>query len=180
MKKVLILDGGDVGTESSAIRSALECFGYIVTVFYIGRPQDYFDALGGKLNFDFDYLVICCHGEDGKIIAPVLADEVYLPDECRGALGFDELCGAVAFNNKITVCTGCTTGYGELYRAFTEGGNSFVAPRDYIDGKSCFLFVVTMFYHLSNDVCLKESCELSRAIDSETELFGVYGVDREN
>ena len=90
MKRVLILNGDNVGLQDFAIRNALECFGYIVTTYYIGRPQDYFDIFSGNIKFDYDYLIIGCHGENGKISAPVLDDEIYYPDECRGNLGFEE------------------------------------------------------------------------------------------
>lgn len=50
MKKVLILDDGSVGVENYAIRNVLESFGYLVTIYPIGRPQHYFDVFGKKRN----------------------------------------------------------------------------------------------------------------------------------
>lgn len=176
-KRVLILDACDVGTESAAIRSALECFGYLVTIYYIGRPQDYFDVLGGKEKLDFDYLILSCHGEAGRILVPVLGEEVYHPDECRGNLGYEELCGHVGVQDKTIICTGCTTGSGELYRAFTCRSNAFMAPINYIEGKSGLLFVITLFYHLSSGKSLAESCELARGTDGETGLYRLYPAD---
>ena len=35
-------------------------------MYNIGRPQDYFDVLGGKQNFNYDYLIIGCHGDNGR------------------------------------------------------------------------------------------------------------------
>lgn len=49
IKRVHILNGNGIGLESFAIRSVLEYFGYIVTMYNIGRPQDYFDVLGGNI-----------------------------------------------------------------------------------------------------------------------------------
>ena len=66
MKRVLILNGESTGLESFAIRSVLEYFGYIVIMYNIGRPQDYFDVLCGKQNFNYDYLIIGCHGDNGR------------------------------------------------------------------------------------------------------------------
>ena len=40
MKRVLIINGDGTGLENFAIRSVLECFGYIVIMYNIGRPQD--------------------------------------------------------------------------------------------------------------------------------------------
>lgn len=43
-------------------------------MYNIGRPQDYFDVFGGKLYFNYDYLIIGCHGDGGKIIVPILGE----------------------------------------------------------------------------------------------------------
>lgn len=79
MKRVLILNGEGAALENIAIRSVLEYFGYIVTMYNIGRPQDYFDVFGGKLYFNYDYLIIGCHGDNGRIIVPILGENVYYP-----------------------------------------------------------------------------------------------------
>lgn len=83
MKRVLILNDEGAALENIAIRSVLEYFGYIVIMYNIGRPQDYFDIFGGKQNFNYDYLIIGCHGDGGKIIVPILGENVYYPNECR-------------------------------------------------------------------------------------------------
>ena len=174
MKKVLILDDGSVGVENYAIRNVLESFGYLVIIYPIGRPQHYFDVLGEKEKLDYDYLIIGCHGDNGKIIVPVLGEDIYYPDECRVNLGFEELQEGVTIRNKTVICTGCTTGSGMLYKAFADNNNTFIAPSDYIEGKSGLLFVVNMFYHLSNDVSLEDSYILASKIDSETALYKIY------
>ena len=128
MKKVLILNGESISTENYAIRDVLENFGYIVTIFNIGRPQDYFDILGQKFEFDYDYLIIGCHGEEGKILVPILGDDIYYENECRSNIGSDELKNKVSIKNKVVICTGCTTGSGDLYKPFIENNNIFMAP----------------------------------------------------
>lgn len=100
MKRVLILNGEGAALENIAIRSVLEYFGYIVTMYNIGRPQDYFDVFGGKLYFNYDYLIIGCHGDGGKIIVPVLGENVYYPNECRNNIGYEELQGSVKIKEK--------------------------------------------------------------------------------
>ena len=174
MKRVLILDGGDVGTEDQAIRSVLENFGYIVTTYYIGRPQDYFDIFSEKEKFDYDYLIIGCHGENGKIIVPVLGENIYYQNECRNNIGLAELREAVKIKGKTIICTGCTTDSGELYKAFTNNNNSFIAPAYYIEGKSDLLFVINLFYHLSNNLSLQDSFEMASKTDGETRLYRLF------
>ena len=174
MKKVLILSGEGTTAEDFAMRGVLECFGYLVTLYPIGRPQDYFDVLGEKISLDYDYLIIGCHGDNGKIIVPILGEYVYYPDECRTNLGYAELAGKVKIADKIVICTGCSTGKGELFKAFTECNNTFIAPIDDIEGTSDLLFVIELFYHLSNHKSLKESCALASKTDKETALYKMY------
>ena len=174
MKRVLILNGGGAALENIAIRSVLEYFGYIVTMYNIGRPQDYFDVFGWKQNFNYDYLIIGCHGDGGKIIVPILGENVYYPNECRNNIGYEELRGLVKIKDKTVICTGCTTGAGELYKEFNRNNNTFVAPTDYIEGNGSLLFIVNLFYHLSNGLSFKDSFAIASAIDSETKLYNFY------
>ena len=174
MKRVLILNGGGAALENIAIRSVLEYFGYIVTMYNIGRPQDYFDVFGGKQNFNYDYLIIGCHGDDGKIIVPILGENVYYPNECRNNIGYEELRGLVKIKDKTVICTGCTTGAGELCKEFNRNNNIFVAPTDYIEANSSLMFIVNLFYHLSNGLSFKDSFAIASAIDSETKLYNFY------
>ena len=174
MKRVLILNGNGIGLESFAVRSVLEYFGYIVIMYNIGRPQDYFDIFIGKQNFNYDYLIIGCHGDDGKIIVPILGENVYYPNECRNNIGYEELQGLVKIKDKTVICTGCTTGAGELCKEFNRNNNIFVAPTDYIEANCSLMFIVNLFYHLSNGLSFKDSFAIASAIDSETKLYKIY------
>lgn len=174
MKRVLILNGEGADLEDFAIRNILEYFGYCVIMCHMGRPQDYFDILGEKEKFDFDYLIIGCHGDDGKIVVPILGDDVYYPNECRKNIGFEELQGKLKVRDKTVICTGCSTGTGDLYKAFVQNNNTFIAPSDYIDGNSDLLFVIHLFHHLKNGLNLKESFNLARAMDSEAGPYNIY------
>ena len=174
MKRVLIINGEGAALENIAIRSVLEYFGYIVTMYNIGRPQDYFDIFSGKQNFNYDYLIIGCHGDNGRIIVPILGENVYYPNECRNNIGYEELQGLVKIKDKTVICTGCTTGAGELYKEFNRNNNIFVAPTDYIEGNGSLLFIVNLFYHLSKGSSFKDSFARASSIDSETKLYKIY------
>ena len=174
MKRVLILNGEGAALENIAIRSVLEYFGCIVTIYNIGRPQDYFDVFGREQDSDYDYLVIGCHGDDGKIIVPILGENVYYPNECRNNIGYEELRGLVKIKDKTVICTGCTTGAGELYKEFNRNNNTFVAPTDYIEGNGSLLFIVNLFYHLSKGSNFKDSFARASSIDTETKLYKIY------
>ena len=174
MKRVLILNDEGAALENIAIRSVLEYFGYIVIMYNIGRPQDYFDIFSGKQNFNYDYLIIGCHGDDGKIIVPILGENVYYQNECRNNIGYEELQGLVKIKDKTVICTGCTTGAGELCKEFNRNNNIFVAPTDYIEANNSLMFIVNLFYHLSNGLSFKDSFTRAGSIDGETELYALY------
>ena len=174
MKRVLILNGDGTALENIATRRALEYFYCIATMFNIGRHQDYLDVFCGKRNFNYDYLIIGCHGDDGKIIVPILGENVYYPNECRNNIGYEELQGLVKIRDKTVICTGCTTGAGELCKEFNRNNNIFVAPTDYIEANCSLMFIVNLFYHLSNGLSFKDSFAIASAIDSETKLYKIY------
>lgn len=174
MKRVLILNGDGTALENIATRRALEYFYCIATMFNIGRHQDYLDVFCGKRNFNYDYLIIGCHGDDGKIIVPILGENVYYPNECRNNIGYEELQGLVKIKDKTVICTGCTTGAGELCKEFNRNNNIFVAPTDYIEANCSLMFIVNLFYHLSNGLSFKDSFAIASAIDSETKLYKIY------
>jgi len=54
-------------------------------VKFIGRPNDFIDVLkNNNLCFNFDCVVLSCHGDNGKIKMPVLGDSIYESNEPRG------------------------------------------------------------------------------------------------
>jgi hypothetical protein len=118
IKSILIVAFGNTGSEPEAIRRSLECFDYFVAIKYIGRPNDFIDILNNKLSFNFDCVILSCHGNDCNILMPALADEVYEKDEPKGDFSHSEI---VKYNNlrdKLIINLGCTTGYRETAKAF--------------------------------------------------------------
>ena len=108
------------------------------------------------------------------IIKKIVGDDIYYKDECRNNIGYDELKGSLSVNNKTIIYTGCTTGSGNLYKVFTKNGNVFIAPYDYIDGKSDLLFIVNLFYYLTCNNFLQNSFDLANKIDLETNIYRLY------
>lgn len=173
MKNVLIAAFGDTGNEPEAIRQALERFGYFVAVKYIGRPNDFVDILNNKPSFGFDCIILSCHGEDGNIIMPVLADDVYEKEEPKGDFSHTDI---IKYNNlqeKLIINTGCTTGYKEMSNAFCKNKSVYIAPIDYIDGNATTYFVIKLFYEISQNKMSPYNAYLkAKESDNETALFG--------
>lgn len=171
MKKVLVVAFDNVGTEPIAIRQVLESFVFLVLMKYVGRPKDFIDVLENKIDFDSDYIILSCHGEEGKIIMPTLAHDVYLLDEPKENFSSKEIEKHFKLAGKTIINLGCTTGTSPLMDVFSKNNNIYIAPKDYIEGNSVLFFVVRLFYSLSQNKTLKEAFEESRKYDEETSLF---------
>ncbi len=173
MKNVLIISFGDTGNEAEALRQVLESFGLFVAIKYIGRPNDFADILAGKLPMDADALIFSCHGDDGAFVMPVLGDNVYLPGELRGNFSAKEIKAYLSLENKLILSLGCTTGCKDMSEVFSEN-NTYIAPRDYVEGRSALFFAVKFFYELlQNSRSVKEACLLAKQTDGETDLFEI-------
>ena len=171
MKNILIVAIGDVGNEPEAIRQILERFNYFVGVKYVGRPDDFIEVLLNELPFDPDCIIISCHGDNGKIKMPVLADEVYEADEPRDDFSADLVNKYLKLKGKIIINLGCTTGYKEMLGTFSKD-NTYIAPYDYIDGNAAVFFVIHLFYEMcQNGRTLEEAYTLASGTDNETALF---------
>lgn len=162
---------GDVGNEAQAIRSTLEYFGYRVIYIQIGRPKDFIEVINGKILYnDISILIISCHGDNGKILMPVLSNEVYEVDE--PTVDFDdkmiETYGLL--NGRTVILTGCTLG--RLSESFKKVGSNYVIATDeYIDGNASLIFVLHLFYSLAGGADIKKAFELASSINNETKLF---------
>lgn len=168
MKKVLIVAFNDAGNESQALRQVLELYGFLVLIKYIGRPNDFIDVLEDKVELNADYIIISCHGEDGRIIMPKLHESIYLQDEPKHDFSSTEIEMYIKLSNKIIVNTGCSTGNKNMMDVFSKNNNTYIAPTDYIDGNAVFIFAVNMFYSLSRNIDVFTSFNKARQLDNDT------------
>ena len=171
MKRVLIAAFGDTGNEPEALRQVLESFGCLVLIQYIGRPNDFISVLIGATPFDPDVVILSCHGEDGRIIMPVLDDSIYAANEPKGNLSSDKISKHLKLTKKTIINTGCTTGSADLVGVFGRD-NSYIAPASYIEGNAVLLFMVDFFYQmLQNKYSAYDAWNHAKALDKETAQF---------
>ena len=174
MKNILIVVIGSTSNEPEALRQTFEYFGYFVAVKYIGRPNDFIAVLNGDINFDFDCIVLSCHGENGEIIMPVLGDNVYEPDEPKGNMSSDDIFKYLTLQDKLILNLGCTTGEKDLGNVFSKQ-NTYIAPDDYIEASSALYFSISLFYEMSKDgVCLLDAYKRAKSNDKETKMFRLF------
>lgn len=174
MQKILIINLMDTGNESEALRQTLEYMNFFVGMKNIGRPKDFIDVLSGETPFDPDYIIISCHGDDGKIIMPVLGESVYFENEPRGDFSSEEITQFLNISGKTIISLGCTTGRNAIAAAFSES-NTYIAPQDYIEGNSALFFTIKLFYELTSKQCdIRTAYLAARETDDETRLFCMY------
>jgi len=168
MEIVLIVSFGDVGIEAQALRQVLELYGFSVLIKYIGRPNDFIDVLKDNVESNANYIIISCHGEDGRIIMPKLHESIYLQDEPQSNFSSNEIERYLKLSNKAIISTGCTTGYKNMMDVFSKNNNTYIAPTDYIDGNAVFIFVANMFYLLSKKIDIFTSYNKAKQLDNDT------------
>lgn len=174
-KNILLVDFGDTGNESEAIRQVLERYGYYVLLFPLGRPNDLIQIFKNDIKFfKFDTLILSCHSkEDGKIIMPVLGENIYLKNEPRGNFGAVEIRKYFKLTNKTILNLGCYTGKDKKMVEIFSEHNNYIAPVDVVLGNSALNFVLNLFYYLK-DYELETAYIKASSIDSETKLFKLY------
>ena len=175
-KNVMIAVLNETGNESEVLRQALEYFGFITVVKYIGRPNDFISLLADKSDdFRYKYLIICSHGDNGNFVMPQLSPEIYSEGEPRGNFTPEIISKIIRLENKTVISSGCTTGNEKTASVFSEN-NLYIAPAGYIDGKSAVFFIVRFFYMLAQKGCSPEKAfSTARNTDSETKLFVLRG-----
>lgn len=174
MKNILIVVIGSTGNEPEALRQALEYFGYFVAIKHIGRPNDFISILNGELNFESDCIILSCHGENGKIIMPVLGDDVYEPDEPKNNIASSDIDKYLKLQGKLILNLGCTTGEKTLGEAFSKQ-NTYIAPNDYIEANSALYFAMSFFYEMSKEGAqLLDAYKTAKSNDNETKMFKIF------
>lgn len=143
---IVVLPNADL--EAQAIRATLEWFGCVVTVHWIGTPDDFLKVLGQGESAP-RYLIISGHGDDEKgyylgeyadfIDTSMLRDH-HLPAEA--------IAPVVNLPDCTVISSACAGGVEAMGRAFVHTGQikAYIGCRDYPNGSDMLAFVVNFFY----------------------------------
>ena len=164
---ILLVTIGNTGNESETLRQMLESFGYIVLRINVGRPSDFIYILEDKIEFKYEYMIISCHGDQGKILMDKLDESLYTQDEPRDDFGVFEFNKYLKIRGKIIINTGCTTGNKSLADIITSRKNVYIAPTDYINANSMALFTILFFYNLKKENDIVKAYNLSKSFYKE-------------
>lgn len=162
--------------DSSArlVRDALEEFGIRVDYFPIGQSRHVLAALGGDRPIA-PYVIVSCHGSDGRILLPELGGPVAEAQPFLDALGPEHVREYLRIPGSTVVCTGCDTGTGALAEAFLEAGaGAYFAPTDSPDGHTAFLAVLLLFYELTAGHDLRHAVDRVRTYDNEMSMWKLW------
>ena len=174
---VALVCGPDCDMEVQAIRAALEYFGARVFTYWIGRPNDLIDVLSGNdLYPNTNTIILCFHGEEGRLIMPELEESVYEQGEPKGHFGPEKIRRFARLAGKTVIGTGCSAGNSETAQAFLDSGcEIYIGPNDYPDGNDALMFVLRLFYDLiQNNRSVKEAFQNAKSLDAEMDMFQLY------
>ncbi|WP_067544319.1 hypothetical protein [Nocardia crassostreae] len=167
--EVDLLDIGD--SSARPIRNALEEFGIRVNYFPIGQPRHVTAALGGVRPVA-PYVIIACHGADGRILLPELGGPVAAEQPFIGRLGPKRVRKHLHLAGSTVISTGCETGKSALAQAFLDAGAAaYFAPAKIPDGHSAFFAVLQLFYELTAGRDLRQAAHRVRAYDDEFDMW---------
>ncbi|MCV2491025.1 hypothetical protein OF117_16850 [Geodermatophilus sp. YIM 151500] len=161
----------DVDTgHGPVLRDALEAFGIRVDRTAIGQARHLVAALTGGERAP--YVVLACHGDEGAIVLPELAEEVERWQPFHGRLGPADLRSFARFDGATVIATGCDTGHPDLARAVLDcGAAAYVAPAGGPFGYASLFAPVFLFYELVEGRTLEQAVGRLQAHDRELAMW---------
>ena len=175
-KRIMLLAIED-GNEGYAIRCLAEQLGISVEYYGIGMACDVVDLLNRKQSFDL--VLLCCHGSQGGIAMPELAESLYRDQPFRGPMMPQHVRATLDLTGKKVFSTGCSTGAKEMVEAFLDAGCEwYLAPRDDPDGNAGTVFTVNFLYHhLCRGLDAAQAVAAARREDDESGLYTLFTGD---
>jgi hypothetical protein len=100
-----------------------------------------------------------------------LAEQIYYPDEPRNNFGFNEIDKYLEIKDTCIINAGCSTGVGDMWKAFVKNNNIYIAPNDDIEGDSDLVFIILFFYYQTRGFDIETAYEKASSLDSHTGLY---------
>lgn len=163
MNKISIICLNENSTlETIALRGALEYFGYVPNVHWLGSIDQFKEIVSGKVELA-DVVVFSAHGcEEG----------FYGTDNAVIALKDMK----IQLKDKIVLSLGCVTGSQPFATEFVKGGVAFyIAPPSYPEGNSSLIFALAFLWklQLTNNARLSWK-EASVLLTDEDDKFKIF------
>lgn len=170
--EVDVLNIGD--SDARPLRDALECFGVRVNYFPIGQARHAVAALGGERT-TAPFVILSCHGDEGRILMDELAEEIARFQPFNGDIGPAEVRTHFRFAGSTVICTGCDTGDPELAKSFLDAGAAaYVAPTQAPFGYASVFAPLYLFYELTELRDLDAAVARLRTHDDELAMWQLH------
>lgn len=152
MKNISIICANENSTfETVALRSALEYFGYVPSVHWVGSVDQFKELLVGKTPLA-ELVVLSCHGTAEGFHG---TDNVVIP--------FDKL--TVNLPDTTVLSLGCATGNEAFAKTFIKGGvKNYIAPPSYPEGNSALMFALMFLWQFHEKGDLSKAWQAACAI----------------
>ena len=166
---IVDIDSGD----GDAVRTGLERFGIRTRRTHVGQARHLLAAL--TEDSDAEYLLMLCHGDEGAIVLPELAEEVEQYQPFHGRITPDDLRGFARLDGRVVLATGCETGHPDLAQAFLDAGAAaYVAPTGAPFGYASYFAPISLFYDLTEQRTLEEAVAHLHQRDTELNMWHLY------
>lgn len=163
-----------IGTEGVALRAALEQFQIQVRRFPVGQARHLLKVLSGD-EAAARHVILSCHGDEGGIVLPELAEQFEAMQPVHGVLTAEKLRGRVHLPGRVVIATGCQTGNPELAHAFLDGGcAAYIGPADGPYGDTVVVAMVLLFHELMRGRTLADSMARVRSYDDELSAWQLW------
>ncbi|WP_459547448.1 hypothetical protein [Nocardia sp. X0981] len=156
------------------VRDSLEEFGIRVGYFPIGQSRHVLAALGGDRPIA-PYVIVSCHGSDGRILLPELGGPVAEVQPFLDELEPEHVREYLRIPGSTVICTGCETGDEALAESFLEAGaGAHFAPTGSPDGHAAFVAVLLLCYELTAGHDLGHAVDRVRTYDKEMSMWKLW------
>lgn len=159
--------------EAAPLRGMLELLGVRVRLFPVGQARHLVRALGGEAIAP--YVVLACHGEEGAIVLPELAEEIERFQPVHGRFGPGDVRRFARLPGSLVIANGCDTGTRELADAFlAAGASAYLAPDGAPFGYASAFAPLLVFYELTEGRTLAQAVARLRAHDAELAMWRLF------
>lgn len=158
-----IVQGYEMADTVHAIRSSLETMKIGVNVWRLANERNVRRVLGGT-DVDAPFLVVAMHGDSGRLL---LAPGSSTPG-FTSSFTMDEVRSMLHVHDKVVIGMGCASGTPEWADVYMGAGAiDYVAPSGAPFAHAAPLFVIVLFYALTQGRDLADAVELARGLDGE-------------
>ncbi|MFH9423742.1 hypothetical protein [Streptomyces sp. NPDC017529] len=121
------------------------------------------------------YVILACHGDEGRILLDGLAPELSAYQPFNDSAGPEEVRAHTRLTDSVVIANGCDTGDPALAEAFLDAGASaYIAPHGAPFGYASVFAPLFLFYELTEQRTLDEAVARLRAHDDELGMWELH------